>query len=229
MTINIRDTTAHVFSGTEIWVVALFENSSQQLLRFIAAKDLGGGVCQWDYTPRISCVPVSPGDGLKLKTNAYINLGSLFDYSCLVVHECKLNPNCPNRTCDSWGANNQYIHKINDIPVRAGGLSNPNQPTGLTIIPGNKTLRITWNAVTNVEIFTYYIMVHQAGNPIKSGYTLYNERDITITGLTNGTTYTVEVSAINHNEAPGSPAIGTGTPTAPPTCPQPAMSMVIPS
>jgi large repetitive protein len=90
----------------------------------------------------------------------------------------------------------------------------PGAPTGLTLTPGDTQLTAAWTAPTvdgGVAITDYEYRV-DGGAAVSTGGTTPN---IVITGLTNGTSYSVEVRARNANGLAGSwSTAASATPTA---------------
>lgn len=91
----------------------------------------------------------------------------------------------------------------------------PAAPTSLTATPGNAQLSLSWTApaTTHGTITNYLVEYTSAGGAMQyvltgSASTLY-----TLTGLTNGTAYTVRVAAVNFTAGDYSSA-ETATPTA---------------
>jgi lysophospholipase L1-like esterase len=88
----------------------------------------------------------------------------------------------------------------------------PGQPTGLALTPGDSQIAASWTAPASnggSAITTYLVEFRQpagAGSYTTFVHSASTTPSITITGLTNGTTCGVRVSAVN--------AIGTGSPTA---------------
>lgn len=82
--------------------------------------------------------------------------------------------------------------------ITAFGL--PGAPTGLTLTPGNGTMAISWTAAAaNGESVDQYKVAYGVSSEIVASGT-----STTISGLTNGTTYTFTVTAFNAaGEGPG--------------------------
>ena len=97
--------------------------------------------------------------------------------------------------------------------------------TGVTVAPGNAQLVVTWTAVANATGYQVQWKsgseVYNAGDrqaTVPSGSTTSH----TISGLTNGTPYTVQVIATRTGAADGPPSAEmTGTPTGTPPPPPP--------
>jgi hypothetical protein len=93
-------------------------------------------------------------------------------------------------------------------------LQTPNAPTIGTATAGNTTASITFTAPTNTggSAITGYTAKAFPGGITATG----SSSPITISGLTNGTTYTIVVTATNsYGEGPASAASGSFTPSAP--------------
>lgn len=97
--------------------------------------------------------------------------------------------------------------------ITAFGL--PGAPTGLTLTPGNGTMAISWTAAAaNGESVDQYKVAYGVSSEIVASGT-----STTISGLTNGTTYTFTVTAFNAaGEGPG--ISGQEYPSTAPDAPQ---------
>ncbi|HEX5301994.1 MAG TPA: fibronectin type III domain-containing protein, partial [Streptosporangiaceae bacterium] len=95
---------------------------------------------------------------------------------------------------------------------------NPSPPTGLTAVAGNGQVSLSWSPPTSnggAAIIGYDVF--QGGSAVSG---LVGGTSYTVTGLTNGTTYSFSVDAVNDaqlHSAPSSPA--SATPVAPVTAP----------
>ena len=88
----------------------------------------------------------------------------------------------------------------------------PRAPTGVSAIAGNTTITVSWIAVPDADnggdtITTYTATATGGGEPFDCTATGAIATSCTITGLTNGTEYSVTVVAIN--------AIGPSLPSTP--------------
>jgi hypothetical protein len=87
-------------------------------------------------------------------------------------------------------------------PVNPG---TPNEPTSLTITPGNSQLSLAWTAPSlpgTSAITGYSVEYTPSGGSAQSVSTGGTSTSYTLTGLVNATSYTVRVAAVN--------AVGTG-------------------
>ena len=99
----------------------------------------------------------------------------------------------------------------------------PGQVTGVEVTPGTGRLKVDWNAVTNADGYKVQwksgaeTFTNAAANSREATVTSGSTTSHTITGLTNGTAYDVQVIATRTNaadETPSAPA--SGTPVAAP-------------
>ncbi len=104
-------------------------------------------------------------------------------------------------------------------PVVPGPL--PAAPAAVTATGGNGTAHIEWSAVVDATepITGYLVRVLNAGNQVGTYEPGPNETSYDVGGLTNGVTYTVQVSAVNRI-GPGDPAETTVVPATVATAPQ---------
>lgn len=106
--------------------------------------------------------------------------------------------------------------QVYSIEAYAGAYTPPmTTPSGLTVTPGNKQNTLNWSAITDSSLSSY--RVYQNGTllaTVNKPSTTY-----TVTGLTNGTSYSYQISWVDAaspvNESSKSTAV-TGTPVAPP-------------
>jgi Carboxypeptidase regulatory-like domain/Fibronectin type III domain len=95
----------------------------------------------------------------------------------------------------------------------------PQPPTGLAATPGNSQVGLTWNASLDATGYNVFRGTSQGGaktklNPSPVSGTSYND-----TGVSNGTTYYYQVTALNGNGESGFSNEASATPTAPPAAP----------
>ena len=94
-------------------------------------------------------------------------------------------------------------------PATPSTVSGPTPPVVVTAVPGNTTAKVTWTVPVSDggSPITGYVVVSSPG---KHTCTVTNPNQLTcvVPGLTNGTMYTFDVSAINAfgNGAPGGPS-----------------------
>lgn len=210
--------TGYIGNGTDIFLEFLMENKAslgyaQGVVKYIGSRhDIAASVCYQDIPDQlITCIPTTAW-GLKTLGRVLVNTGALFDFGCVETFPCIAGENCTNRACTTFGSRTSFETQIS---VNAYNSSSPSIPTGLTITPGSGTLTISWNSVTDPrggEVFAYYVNITTGGNLIISGYTQSGLRNIIVGGLTNGTTYTVQVTARSYNGIGGPAVTGSGTP-----------------
>lgn len=98
----------------------------------------------------------------------------------------------------------------------------PSAPSGITIVPGNESLVVTVVAgAANGAAISDYEYSLDGGTTWTSAGTANGP--FTITGLTGGTTYSVQVRAVN-SVGPGPATTGTGVPATTPVAPSPTPS-----
>ena len=102
----------------------------------------------------------------------------------------------------------------------------PGAPTGLAATPGNARVSLSWTAPSNTggAAITDYIVEYSAGTT--GVWTTFNDgigttTSVTVTGLTNGTTYQFRISAVNSVGTGTSSGVVSSTPTAPIIIPPP--------
>ena len=98
-------------------------------------------------------------------------------------------------------------------------------PANLAATGGNAQIRLTWGDPNDATITEYEIRSRLSSATTQGAWgeisgSGASTTSHTLTGLTNGTEYTVQVRAVNAS-GNGPPSTATGTPTAPPPRPQP--------
>jgi hypothetical protein len=105
--------------------------------------------------------------------------------------------------------NNNYWVDVVYSPT--SGATAPNQPTGVSATAGNGSATLSWTAPSNGgSAITSYTVTPYIGSAAQTPVTVSGSppaTQTTVTGLTNGTSYTFTVSATN--------GVGTGQPSAP--------------
>jgi fibronectin type 3 domain-containing protein len=92
-------------------------------------------------------------------------------------------------------------------------------PLGLTVAPGNTKITLTWTTSAGATSYNVYRGTSTGGegaNPIASGVTSTSFTDI---GLTNGTTYYYQVTAVNAGGESSRSAEVSAAPVGPPSAP----------
>jgi subtilase family serine protease len=106
-------------------------------------------------------------------------------------------------------------------PAAPPAPSAPAAPTGLTAAAGNGTVALTWATSTGASTYNLYVGTSpgaEGGQPVQTGLTTAS---ITVSGLSNGTTYYFKVAAVNAGGASALSAEAQGTPTTPSLPPSP--------
>lgn len=214
--------TGFVGNAGDTWLMCLYENKAIEGYTQGVAKFLGGmfdistNLCSLDAANAlVTCIKPTEYN-LKGKAKVLVRKGT-FDFGCIQTFGCASGDNCAQDTCSSFG--NRISFETN-IPIAARNTAAPAVPGGLVITPGSGELNIRWNSVQDPtglsEVFAYYVAVYIGGTLVKAGHTESGLRQVTIGGLSNGTTYSVEVYAVSHNNVSSNPATGTGTPAGVP-------------
>jgi O-glycosyl hydrolase len=104
--------------------------------------------------------------------------------------------------------------------ITAGGVSAPPAPTGLTATAGNAQVTLNWTASTGATSYNIYRSTTsggEGGTPYRTGVSTTSFTD---TGLTDGTTYYYQVTAVNSGgESPKSSEASATPNLAPPAAP----------
>jgi len=109
-----------------------------------------------------------------------------------------------------WGLN-----EINNLIGQTKWPRGPVAPTSLSAAAGNAQLSLSWTApaTTHGTITNYLVEYTASGGSAQYVLTNSTSTSYTLTGLTNGTEYTVRVAAVNFTAGDYSNAV-TGTPNA---------------
>jgi hypothetical protein len=95
-------------------------------------------------------------------------------------------------------------------------------PTNLIATPGNQQLQLTWTAPTSTgggTITEYRLRYTPAGGSQQTVNTSTTATSYTLTGLTNGTAYTIDVAAVLSSVVSSYSSAATGTPDVVPNAP----------
>lgn len=146
---------------------------------------------------------------------SFTNFSPPFNFAFARTWYCPIGQteDCIANTCSTPA---QYFPVSTGNPVYAYVTTDPNTPPNLVVTPGDSELRLTWNASTGGtspggDIFAYSIIVTGDINIV--GFVPYTLRDVTVTGLTNYITYSIDVRAItNSNRISMTGATGSGSP-----------------
>lgn len=220
---NIDDVTVN-YDGSSTQVLILSNNSDGYGYQKLDV--ISGGVVKGSD---IRCVNIRQLPFYS-KTSVYLSgLVQPIDY--VKAYRCSTDtnqncsvipPTCSSMTLTDSFYSGMYAISTNNTP--------PGMPSGLAIVPGDGNLNIKWNNVSDPSgissVFAYYLIMEDAGTTVVVGHVLNTNRNITIGGLTNGKTYTIQVQAVSHSNVAGSQATGSGTPIAP--CTQPSCTFTIP-
>ena len=99
----------------------------------------------------------------------------------------------------------------------------PATPTGLTATPGSGQVTLSWNASSGATSYNLYRGTTSGGETLwQSGIT---GTSFTDTGLTNGTTYYYEVTAVNSSESSKSSEVSATPANQPPAITTPASAL----
>ena len=96
--------------------------------------------------------------------------------------------------------------------VTATPATTPAAPTALTVVTGNQQVRLSWTAPTNTGGANITGYEYSQDNGSSWSATNATTTSYTVTGLTNGTTYTFQVRAVNKKGNGAESAAKTATP-----------------
>ncbi len=116
---------------------------------------------------------------------------------CVRTFQCVAGEDCVNGLCTTYDTTAPYWIK-NNISLSTGLGIVPNRITdGLSHVY-DKSLIFTWIPPTNTLVTYYSIGLYDGVTLLQSGYTKYNPTTgLIVSGLTNGVTYRLAVSAIS--------------------------------
>ena len=105
------------------------------------------------------------------------------------------------------------LRQAQELRASAQWPRGPNAPTSLTAVPGNQQLLLNWTApaTTHGTITNHLVEYTPSGGSAAYVLTGSASASYTLTGLTNGTLYTVRVAAVNFTAGDYS-GTATGTP-----------------
>lgn len=170
-----------------------------------------GGRYPWMRTDTVGSTVYDPGDtlrGLLFASTNYVEAGEISD-KVYVIGASKLN---------IWGMTNYTSNGANRV-AGSSPVSTPTQapgvPTISNVIAGNGQVTVTFSPSGTGGPASSYTVTSTPGNFTATG----SNSPITLTGLTNGTSYTVTVHATNvvgssaesTSSSPFTPAVSGGT------------------
>lgn len=214
---SIIESTAYEYNN-QVWVGVIFNNDTQGVCRFVGGVYTGTNCILDTINSRNACIG-SVTDNLKKKIFTLVDAYG-FTYSCMNIYTCSSGENCGASSCTTWNSSPNtsatYIGIAAYLDVVLPS------PSTLTLTPGNGTISASWSSVDSGDLWIYYVEVYDGETLVKSGYTTSVERNVTLTGLTNGKTYTVNVSAISRDDTRGNIISKQEIPSIP--CVQPSCS-----
>ena len=103
--------------------------------------------------------------------------------------------------------------RSNEVSAIPGPVPVPGAPTNLSLTPGNGQLEVSWTAVPDAAIYRARIYIAPITNSSSSIDSLATNRtSVVFTGLNNGTTYSVVVTAANALGVEGARSTASATP-----------------
>ncbi len=213
------------FKATNYWVDVNFEPASAtvpgQVTNVQATAGLGSASVKWN-------APSSGGAVTKYTITPYIE--SVAQPSTTITG----TPPATSATISELKGGTSYTFTVTASNSAGSGTPSPNSnavtptassvpaaPTGVTATAGNEKASVTWTAPPNGggPITKYTITPYKNGVTEQTPTTITGnppQTNATITGLSNGTSYTFTVTASNEvGESPKSNASNAVTPTAP--------------
>ena len=168
------------------------------------------------FTPTpVSGTPSPPAPG----TPARVNLAPTSDMELLAEDQAVGQGATPAATAGTGPSTVWLMATLVLVPASQGAPTAPGAPSGVAATAGNGSASVTWTAPSDggSPITSYTVTPYQGGVAQQATTVTGNPpaTSATVTGLTNGTSYTFTVSATN--------AVGTGPASAPsnPVTPSP--------
>ena len=191
------------WGGPPYKVAVLFQNGMNGYIRLAVTEEgtsnlLGESKWCWARMPYPFC---------------YIEIITLTSFSNIVdvkAYSCSSGENCSSYTCSIEALNSTNLSN----PIMQFDSTTLSAPS-ITVTPLDSSLRLQWTASTGTDVFAYRVIVYQSGNPVFDGYTEPSNRDVTITELTNGINYSINISGFNNSHQEGDAGLATGIPSAP--------------
>ena len=95
------------------------------------------------------------------------------------------------------GKGNKVSDHVNYYPWVGTSITQTSSPTGLSAIPGNATVNLKWNSISNPDLGGYKIYYGTASGTYSNPIIVGNGSSYELTGLTNGSTYYIAMSSMN--------------------------------
>ncbi len=189
-----------VFSGLPYKVSILFRNSGTYGYMRLAVKYGATQIGELKMCRSGMIAPFCYMETIDMSTQD--GIVDVYSYACNSGQNCTYPYSCTSET--QSGSNTSNAVMLYDTVT----LSAPS----ITTTSLDSSLRLQWTASTGTDVFAYRVIVYQSGNPVFEAYTESSTRDVTVTGLTNGTAYTINISGVNLSAKEGTSGTSTGTP-----------------
>jgi hypothetical protein len=224
--LNVKDATAY-YDGSNTFMMALVNNSGSY------------GYCQTQFRQGTTISLGAYTACLDVKVNPWVKIiqvtspgliqpiDYVYGWACNGSENCSVTP----PTCTSAVQTAQF--NAGGIYPISKNLTSPSAPSGLVATPGNASLDISWNAVSDpsgmAEVFAYFVVLYTGSGStmtiIMAEYVSILTKNITIGNLTNGQLYSISVNALSHSNQAGTNSTITATPTQP--CVAPGCTIAI--
>lgn len=215
--------------GTVRCMIAIRNNLSTKGMVKTQTSEYSGGICTTNiYKELFHCISPSPYiyiSGIQWLLIGAFTPATMPSALCVKTYQCTSGEDCSAVTCTSYSTS-PYWTKSN-IYIDYGLGVTPSVVTNTSVTPGDQNLIFKWTQPSNAPVTYNGVALYQGTTPLVSGYIIYSTSGgLSVSNLTNGVTYTLEVSAMSDDGRQGAAISISGTPIAPCTPPSCSFNIV---